>query len=126
MTKTYFEKTMRDQIAVGRYDHTKDPDDGMIHFTIGELCSAVFVIETDADARRFFVGYAEWLSRQPDLSDDPFDVAKSNIGWFFGEGMSKYRIEMWVRACGAIHPVFGIAMPDLKEAFDAGMKCSQG
>lgn len=127
MAETYFETIMRHQIAEGRYDHGDDPQDGKVHFTIGELYSAVLDIDNDEDARRFFGGYVEWLAGRPDC-DDPEAVAKSNIGWIFGEGMAQDRIAVWVRAVDAAHPVFGkmTIKPTVEEALQAGMNLGRG
>lgn len=126
MPDTYFETIMRHQIAEGHYDHRNDPQDGALYFTIGELCGAIFGVDNDEDARRFFSGYAEWLSTVPDLGGDPFSVARANIGWVYGEGLAPERIEMWTRATGAAHPVFGAQIPtDPAEALALGQRVAR-
>lgn len=85
--------------------------------TVGMLCDAVFAVETEDEAKKFYDEYIAYLKRQPGC-DRPIYIAKANIGWFFGEGMSQDKIDMWVRATGAFHPVFGAKAPSIEEAFE--------
>lgn len=98
--------------------------------TIGDLISAVMKIDNKTDAALFYRGYLEWLNNLPPGVDKseiltPEQVAKSNIGWCFGEGMSDKMIEMWNKVTGATHPVFGTMTPTPEEAFQAGMKLGE-
>lgn len=78
-------------------------------FTIGDLASAVLAIDDPETARDFYRGYLSYLINLPDAVPDRnvADIAKANIGWCFGEGMTDERRAMWREACGATHPVFG-------------------
>ena len=93
--------------------------------TIGELIGAIFAIDNDSDARRFFDDYVAWMTALPAEDRSPTgtadEVAKSNIGWAFGEGMAAERIAMWRNICGAAHPVFGAWLPTPTEAVRAGL-----
>jgi len=110
-----------------KFDQVKRPE-GM--HTIGDFISAVFKINNKADAALFYRGYLEWLSKLPKkeksgkLTDE--QVAKSNIGWCFGEGMDSKMIKMWNKVTGAAHPIFGAMTPTPEEAFKAGMKLARG
>ena len=79
--------------------------------TIGDFIGAVFAVETEDEARRFHASYLKYLEANPCEGHTPAQVASSNIGWCFGEGMSDKQIGMWVSASGAVHPVFGRIMP---------------
>lgn len=99
--------------------------------TIGDFISAVMAINNSFDAKRFYQGYVTFMSCLPaevrDSKHTPEEVAKSNIGWCFGEGMPQERIVMWRRVCGASHPVFGSMAipPSPREAFQAGQKMAR-
>ncbi len=94
--------------------------------TIGQFIEAVMSISDPIEALLFYQGYLQWLETQ-DTSEHPVEyVAKVNIGWCFGEGMSPRRVEMWSKVCGAYHPVFGTTTNiDPKEAFEAGIKVAR-
>lgn len=93
--------------------------------TIGEFISAVFSVENAEDAKEFYDGYLEYLHKLPELEGDPERIARSNIGWCFGEGMASEKIRMWNEVCGASHPVFGTGIPSAEEALKAGMKIGE-
>ena len=106
------------------------PERNLGEHTIGDLISAVMTIDNKADAALFYRGYVEWLKNPPpgvekNEIDNPEQVAKSNIGWCFGEGMDDKMIEMWNKVTGASHPVFGSMTPTPEEAFQAGMKLGE-
>jgi hypothetical protein len=91
--------------------------------TISDFIGAVLDIAAEADARKFYNGYLEAARHDSGIEGEAAEkLARSNIGWCFGEGMSPERIEMWSRVCGAAHPVFGTKTPSPEEAFAAGLK----
>lgn len=99
-------------------------------FTIGDLCSAVLDIKDRAKAARFYRGYVTWLRKQKNLEAPAENVAKTNIGWVFGEGMSPVHQRMWNEVVGAEHPVFGTAQasanpPTFTEKFEAGLRLGE-
>jgi hypothetical protein len=106
-------------IPVGRLDFERSP----IEYTIGDFIRACMEIDTESDAQRFYTGYVENMTKHGTTSHDPVDVARSNIGWCFGEGMAPKKIAMWRQVCDAAHPVFGSyeKPPTLQESYDAGL-----
>jgi hypothetical protein len=129
---TFFEQKIAEQIEKDKAYRKKngfdDPKRSNGRHTIGDFVSAVMKIDNKTDAALFYRGYLEWLSKLPkkekegseNLTDE--QVAKSNIGWCFGEGMSSKKIEMWNKVTGAVHPIFGTMIPTPEEAVKAGMK----
>lgn len=93
--------------------------------TIGDLIGAVLSIHNEQQAREFYEGYKSWLNGQPGLDNSAEHVARANIGWCFGEGMSESDMAMW-RKVGASHPIFGSMekAPTATEAFEAGVKAA--
>ena len=90
--------------------------------TIGDFVGAVLAIKDAADAQRFYSGCVHWHSIYgQDDKLTPDAVAKANIGWCFGEGMPSDQREMWIRVCGASHPVFGQSIPSAEDAFRMGI-----
>lgn len=82
--------------------------------TIGDFVRAVLTIDNEQDAARFFRGTVAYIQDQIDAGtwksrSTAEEAARSNIGWCYGEGMASKRIEMWVKACGASHPIFGLS-----------------
>jgi len=130
----FFEQKISEQIEKDRSYRNKNKFDQVergpgVH-TIGDLISAVMAIDNKTDAALFYRGYVEWLKNPPpgvekNEIDNPEQVAKSNIGWCFGEGMDDKMIEMWNKVTGASHPVFGSMTPTPEEAFQAGMKMGE-
>jgi hypothetical protein len=96
-------------------------------FSLGDLIGAIMAVDNDADARRFYDGYVVSIREVGKTKELPADVARSNIGWCFGEGMEPDRIAMWRRVCDAVHPVFGTyeTPPTPAQAFDAGVARSR-
>jgi hypothetical protein len=98
-------------------------------FTLRDLVRAVLAISEPADARRFFEGYVEHLAARGRWSslDPVLKIARTNIGWCFGEGMTKERRWMWVVATGASHPIFGMMEddPSPESAFEAGRRMGE-
>lgn len=90
--------------------------------TVADFIIAVTRVTSEEDARAFYEGYVAWLKDRPDLSAPAEAVARADIGWCFGEGMCNDSIAMWVRACGASHPVFGQTVPSPEEAFRMGQQ----
>ena len=90
--------------------------------SIGELIRAVFSIYTKEDALSFYEGYVKYLEKFPENKDKAGQIARSNIGWCFGEGMKPDLIRMWSEVCNASHPIFGRVMPTAEEAFSLGAK----
>ncbi len=93
-------------------------------FTIGDFISAVMAIDNELDAEAFAADYESWSAKNHP-KNNATEVMRSNIGWCFGEGMDKERQKMWVKVCGASHPVFGQATPTAEEAFEAGRKLGE-
>jgi hypothetical protein len=134
--RTFFQDCIQAQIdkdrAMCREHHWKwNQRDFSSGYTIGDLIGAVMQIDNDADAQRFHEGYLEflrWNWEQPNAdvsqTNTPEQVALSNIGWCYGEGMSDERIAMWVRTTQAAHPVFGTMAPrpTPEEALEAGRR----
>jgi hypothetical protein len=93
------------------------------NMTIRHLGHSIMEIHKEEDAKEFLAGYLPWLEAQADLDTSALHVAQSNIGWFFGEGMSETDKAMWRNLIGASHPIFGAMKtnPTPQEAFDAGV-----
>ena len=94
-------------------------------YTIEDFVCAVLAIDNEDDAAKFYAGHVAHIQRTIDKgewnsSSTAEEGAKSNIGWCFGEGMSDERRAMWVKVCGASHPVFGTKVPTAGEAFKMG------
>ena len=114
---TFFELKIFDQMQLRRAGSCID------RHTTGDFIKAVFSIHSPMEALDFYRGYCIWLEengQDPDTKRDPGRVACSNIGWCFGEGMDPKDIEMWSKACGASHPIFGDSKPTPEAAFKAG------
>jgi len=115
-------------------------------FTIGDLMGAVLAINSDDDAKAFYESYVAWLTAHLDpasvhtprsrLEGTPAgiyllssqQIACDNIGWCFGEGMSRERIAMWRRTTPAAHPVLPITenhQPTAQECLDAGLRAGR-
>lgn len=101
--------------------------------TIGDFISAVLSIDNERDAQRFYDWYVGHISGEmaAGLWEDQGtaeDAARSNLGWCFGEGMASERQAMWVRVCGASHPVFGTMAtpPTPEEWLEAGRRLARG
>lgn len=85
--------------------------------TIGDFISAVFSVETLDEAKEFYAGYLVYL-KPLDRTESEENVAQSNIGWCFGEGMSDEKIALWKSAIAGIeHPIFGATMPSAEEVY---------
>src|SRR3990172_8666847 len=81
-----------------------------------DFIRTVFSIKNEGDAKKFYRGYVEWLKDRHKTGDPaPEVVAKANVCWVFGEGMERSLIQMWIKACGAAHPVFGTKIPTPEE-----------
>lgn len=101
--------------------------------TVTGLISAVLKIDNPEDAIRFYEGYVEFLSfkigSHPATVEDARTraerIARSNIGWCFGEGMTEERMAMWATATGATHPVFGQGKLTLEEIFKRGVEMGE-
>ena len=101
-----------------RKAHDPDSKHG---FTMGDTVNAILEVSSMEDAKDFFDGYVEDITcRRGKSQEEAEGTARSNIGFCFGEGMSKKRIAMWIQACGAAHPVFGTVMPSGEQAFKMG------
>lgn len=99
------------------------------NWTIGELYDAVFAIHDEVSARVFYDDYVTWAKEFAQAryrsQEGAETLVRSNIGWIFGEGMPKSDINMWIKVCGASHPIFGTALPTPDEAFEAGLKYAE-
>ena len=99
-------------------------------YTIGQLIHAVLAIHNEADAKLFYDGYVEWIEVSPetDARYTSVQVARMNIGWCFGEGMSPDKVKMWREVCNAFHPVFGSMEAPVtpEEAISQGIKMGKG
>jgi hypothetical protein len=92
-----------------------------------DIGSVVFSTKTAKEARSFYDGYVEWITNEKGSKSAATvakaeQIARSNIGWFFGEGLAPKKIAMWTEACGASHPIFGTKMPGPEEAFKKGLE----
>lgn len=93
-------------------------------FTIGDFVSAVLSIQEKLEAESFYQDYLSWLKENK--SNNSEKIARQNIGWCFGEGMSEDKRQMWISACGACHPIYGQSTPyTFQEAFEAGIKMGE-
>jgi hypothetical protein len=115
MSKVFFETCIKAQ----RNDISE-----LTKFTMGDCVQAIMAIDSINSARSFYEGYVEWLldNAEFESQSDAERVAKSNIGFCYGEGMSPDRIAMWKEACSAEHLLFGATMPTPEEAFAEGVK----
>lgn len=97
--------------------------------TLGDLIGAVLSIDNAYDARDFYEGLVEYYSSLPlgAIKRSADEVARSNIGWCFGEGMAAARRAMWREVCDAAHPVFGAmeTSPTPEEALQAGIEMAR-
>ena len=104
--------------------------------TIGEIIQEVLRIDTPEEAERFYGQYVEHIRKTQegilDTLPDGFTppetpewVARANIGWVYGEGMTTERRAMWYAVTGAEHPVFGLTTPTAEEAFQAGVNLAK-
>jgi len=130
MSKTFFEQKIREQAKLAS-NEPRDHEFALVErFTIGTLIKAILAIDCDADAQAFFQGYTAWLGehQSKDADSVPAQVACANIGWCFGEGMSRERIAMWRRTTPAAHPVLPITedyQPTAEECLDAGLRAGR-
>lgn len=119
---TYFEKCMQKQIEADREYCEKHriefTERDVSHANMGDCIRAILAIDNVADASKFYEGYVESIKRCPDRESLPEYVAKSNIGWCFGEGMSAEHIAMWTE-------VIGNVMPTPEEAFAMGVEAAK-
>jgi hypothetical protein len=98
--------------------------------TIGHLIQAVLKIDNPEDALRFYRGEVARIQAEIDTGTweskcTAEQGASWNIGWCYGEGMSSERIQMWVDATNASHPVFGTIMPTPEAAYTAGLAAGE-
>lgn len=98
--------------------------------TIGHLIRAILKIDNPEDAIRFYRGEVARIQAEIDAGTWEAECtaeqgASSNIGWCYGEGMAPERVQMWVEATKASHPIFGVTMPVASEAFAAGLKAGR-
>jgi hypothetical protein len=114
--RAFFEERIR-----AEFDHDPFTERAPGAHTIGDFIRAVLAIEEEADARRFFDGHVAWLEAQPERTLPALDMARANVGWCFGEGMTPEHVAMWHRLTGSAHPVFGTSKPTPEQAFAAGM-----
>ena len=86
--------------------------------------SEVLAIDSPLEASRFFERYVALIERGHSPARPAQEIARHNIGYCFGEGMSKERRAMWREACGASHPYLGdmVEDPDPKAVFAAGFE----
>lgn len=90
--------------------------------TMGEVISAVLKIDTPEAATEFYAEYVADLQQNNGRSlEAAASIARSNIGWCFGEGMSEERKKMWKKVTGAKHPVLRRSSPSLEETVAAGV-----
>lgn len=91
-------------------------------FTTGEFINAVISVKSEPEAVKFVERYRQWLI---DKYPTPDEILRANIGWCFGEGMKDEYRTMWIKVCGASHPVFGQIMVTAEEALNAGKLLAQ-
>jgi hypothetical protein len=85
-----------------------------MHFeghTVGQFVRAVLAIETLDEARAFYGEYFAYLRAKGYCDERAVTIARSNIGWCFGEGMTEVQVRMWHEVCGAEHPIFRDGRP---------------
>ena len=99
------------------YSQTKREESG---HTIGDFVRATMKIEDEETSKAFYEGCVEFYMDLGNSETYAEEVARSNIGWCFGEGMKPELIALWSKICGAAHPVFGTMTPTSEEAFQAG------
>jgi hypothetical protein len=100
--REFYEKCITEQIRLR-------PDRGSVvknrtaeNHTIGDFGDAVMAIHDAHDAIRFYNGYVEQMVAVYNHSQKKAEeIARANIGWFFGEGMPKKDIQIWSRVCEA-------------------------
>lgn len=99
--------------------------------TAGQFIDAVLAVECDAAAMRaFFDAYVDFLLTtdiRPSVDGDEVltvarDIARSGIGWCFGEGMDPACVRMWRETTGAEHPAGRIEEMSNEEIFQSGMR----
>src|SRR4051812_10595757 len=115
-----FEKRIEAEI-----ERRPSPKRGVKQHLVRDLIKAVLKIKNETDARDFFDGYMDHL-KIVESSDRALSIARSNIGWCFGEGMSPDKITMWRRVCEAAHPALRFSPegnpPSADECLQAGME----
>jgi len=90
--------------------------------TFGDILHAVHNIASASEARQFLEDYSAFLeSKGCGSKEKCSSIARANIGWCFGEGLSQERIDFWNEAVGAEHPYFGTKKPTMEEAFEMGV-----
>lgn len=110
------------------FEHAKEHDSkakkrAFEKSTMGDVLNAITAIDNTLDAELFYHGYVETIRLvNKSTEQEASRIAKENIGYCFGNGMEEERKRMWVKACGAYHPVFGFATPSSQEALEVGMK----
>ena len=119
---TFFEQRIQAQIDKSRLLSLRNgwsftERTARYHLT-GDFIRAVLEVETEEDALAFFDSYLSWQRLY--YPEDAEAVVQNNIGWCLGEGMVPARIEMWVRACAASHPIFGQRQSSPEQAFALG------
>lgn len=76
--------------------------------------AGAFFAEEVANARQEAAARPDLVEAARAFSDaDPETIVRCNIGFCFGEGMSKERRAMWREVCGASHPWFGDMVEDI-------------
>ncbi len=127
--REFFDSKIQEQIDAARARHSEHgwefPERREGGHTIGDFVQAVLAITDPDDACLFYEGCVSHLASQPDLTDTPEAIAKSNIGWCFGEGMGSLYVHMWREVCQATHPIFGPTQPSPEEAFAAGIEAGK-
>lgn len=96
-----FRDAIEKQITLDRYAKGRIFE----NHTMGDFVRAVLAIQDAGEARAFYDSYIVWLDARPDRLTTVEGVARSNIGWCYGEGMTPEHIAMWKQATGAAHPV---------------------
>lgn len=90
--------------------------------TFWDIVRVVLSIHTEALARAYFETLVRWqmaTNNWPVIKAT--QVSREWIGWCFGEGMPREDQEMWIRVCGAYHPVWGQNPVSEQEAFNLGV-----
>ena len=129
--RQYFEKRLQEEIDRDREESKRNgwkfSERTVMEPQKSDIWKAILRVKTTDVAKRFYTGFIVWLGKMQEREKVKSQmtaeaVAKDNIGWCYGEGMSPDQIRMWVEVCGAHHPVFGTKIPSAEEAYKLGLK----
>jgi hypothetical protein len=115
-----FEKRIQAQI-----ERRPSPNRTVEKHLIKDLIRAILWIDEETDAKAFFEGYVAYINKTKPIGE-ALKVARNNIGWCFGEGMTPEQVLMWRRTCEAAHPMLRYDEdgnpPSPEESFQTGIE----